>query len=343
MIRLATFNVEWFSALFDDANQIVADHSWSKRHDVTKRQQLDALAHVFREIDADAVVIVEAPDQGATRSTEQALKNFRDFAGLRLDSVVTGFVSETQQEIALLYDSAKIAARHDPQGSEDTATKAPRFDTKFRMDVDVDGHPDEHVFSKPPLEVALTIKESDQAMRLVGVHVKSKAPYGARSKKAAARIAIDNRRKQLAQCNWLRARVEAHLDDGDEIIVLGDFNDGPGLDEYEKLFGKSGVEVVMGAPTPPERHLFDPHVTARLNPREAWSPATARFYSRERKRYFNALLDFVMVSRGLITKGRPEWRIWHPFDDEMCFECDATRHALLTASDHFPVTLDLDL
>jgi MFS family permease len=27
------------------------------------------------------------------------------------------------------------------------------------------------------------------------------------------------------------------------VIVLGDLNDGPGLDEYEKLFGHSGVEI----------------------------------------------------------------------------------------------------
>ena len=71
-------------------------------------------------------------------------------------------------------------------------------------------------------------------------------------------------RKQLAECLWLRQRVDMHLDAGDSLIVLGDLNDGPGLDEYEKLFGRSGVEVVIGTTLTPERRLCDPHATMEL-------------------------------------------------------------------------------
>jgi hypothetical protein len=35
------------------------------------------------------------------------------------------------------------------------------------------------------------------------------------------------------------------------------------------------------------------------------------------------------------------WRIWHPFDDPACWRDHELRDALLDASDHFPVTLDL--
>ena len=41
----------------------------------------------------------------------------------------------------------------------------------------------------------------------------------------------------MAQCIWLRQRVNQHLKVNEDLIVLGDFNDGPGLDEFEKLFG----------------------------------------------------------------------------------------------------------
>ena len=64
-------------------------------------------------------------------------------------------------------------------------------------------------------------------------------------------MSIDNRRKQLAQCVWLRRRVDGHLAAGDSLIVMGDFNDGPGLDEFEKLFGHSGVEIVLGTDARP--------------------------------------------------------------------------------------------
>ena len=177
-------------------------------------------------------------------------------------------------------------------------------------------------------------------LRLIGVHAKSKAPHGAETQDEAIRIAIANRRKQLAQCIWLRHRVDAHLAAGDPLIVLGDFNDGPGLDEYEALFGRSGIEIVIGEP--PQTRLYDPHAAAALQSRIAAQPTTARFFNRRTKRYLSALLDYVMVSPDLRARA-PVWRIWHPFDDPDCWGDEALRTALLTASDHFPVTLDLAL
>jgi len=47
-----------------------------------------------------------------------------------------------------------------------------------------------------------------------------------------------------------------------------------------------------------------------------------------------------MVSPDLRARG-PKWRIWHPFDDPGCFADMALRDALLMASDHFPVSIDL--
>lgn len=340
-MRLATYNIEWFNSLFDAENQPLRDNEWSGRRDVTRRQQLDAIATVLRAVDADAVMVVEAPDTRGARTTEASLLAFSARYGLRLDSVLTGFINDTQQELALFYDSAKMSARHDPKGEININHAAPRFDGTFLMDVDVDAQPEKHVFSKPPLEVALRTA-AGRELRLIGVHAKSKAPHGARNRKQEIRISIENRRKQLAQCLWLRRRVDGHLDAGEDVIVLGDFNDGPGLDEYEKLFGRSGVEVVLGG-ADPARALFDPHAAARLNPRDAWSPSTARFYQHRRKTYLNALLDFIMISPGLREATDPNWTIWHPFDHQACFEDAALRKALLLASDHFPVTLDLDI
>jgi len=44
-----------------------------------------------------------------------------------------------------------------------------------------------------------------------------------------------------------------------------------------------------------------------------------------------------------LTVKEPAWRIWHPFDDPDCWRLPELRDALLLASDHFPVTLDIDL
>ncbi|PIE11365.1 MAG: endonuclease [Rhodobacterales bacterium] len=331
-MRLATYNVEWFHRLFDDAGHILDDGAWSSRRDVTRAQQLHALARVFRAMDADGVMIIEAPDAHARRDGIAALENFAARFDLRARKAVMGFVNETQQEIAFLYDPDVMSAQHDPRDAG-----APRFDETFRLDLDTDDFPDPVRWSKPPLELEVQVKGGPR-LRLIGVHAKSKAPHGATDPDAILRLSIENRRKQLAQCIWLRERVEAHLTAGDSVIVLGDFNDGPGLDEFEQLFGRSSVEVVLGEVGPTGLH--DPHARQVLAQRIGVSPSTARFYFAPEHRYMEAMLDYIMLSPDLMARD-PKWRIWHPFDDPECFHDRGMQQALLTASDHFPVTVDL--
>ena len=331
-MRIATYNVEWFDTLFDDRGNLIADGSWSSRWDVTKAQQTAGLGHVFAAMDADVVMVIEAPDTGTRRNAVTALENFAAMFDLRARVALTGFINETQQEIALMYDPYVVSARHDPQSS----VEVPRFDRSLQLDVDVDAHPDPIRWSKPPLEVAL--ERNGQVLRLIGVHAKSKAPHKATTPDQIMRHSIENRRKQLAQCIWLRKRVVDHLQAGDDLIVLGDFNDGPGLDEYEKLFGRSGVEIVLGEGDAP--HLFDPHAQMALSRRLGPMPTTARF-KRKGQSYLQVLLDYIMVSEGLRARD-PDWQIWHPFDHPACYADPVLRTALLDASDHFPVVLDID-
>lgn len=335
-VRLATWNVEWFNALFDESDRPRRDDRPSARYKVTRADQLAAVARVMAAMDADGVMVIEAPDTNGRRSTVRALETFAQEAGLRTTRALVGYPSETEQEIAFLWDPARIAARHDPKETEG----APRFDRSFRYDLDTDATPETIRFSKPPLEVALAVPGG--ALRLIGVHAKSKAPHGARSPDQAMRLAIENRRKQLAQCLWLRARVAAHLTAGDSLIVMGDFNDGPGLDEYERLFGQSGVEIVLGTAAEPRLRLHDPNAALTLGSRMGVGASTARFYLKPPGRYFEALLDFVMVSPDLAARA-PVWRIWHPFNDPALADDQVMRESLLAASDHFPVTIDLPI
>ncbi len=238
-----------------------------------------------------------------------------------------------------------MTAHHDPKGQptgKSGSYDAPRFDGVFRLDVDVDAAPEKIAFSKPPLELAVTV-QGGLKLRLIGVHAKSKAPHGAKNRKQEVRISIQNRRKQLAQCIWLRQRVDGHLAAGEDLIVMGDLNDGPGLDEYEKLFGQSGVEIVLGVQKPENETLRDPHAEAFANARAGFAvPTSSRFYNHREKTYFNALLDYIMASPKLVQKTTPKWKIWHPFDDPDCFDNRDLCHALLTASDHFPVVIELN-
>ena len=341
-LRLATYNVEWFNSLFDDRGRMLADAGPSARYKTSRAEQLGALGIVFSALDADLVLVIEAPDTNGHRSTVTALESFARHFGLRARKAVVGFPSETEQEIGCLYDPDRLKARHDPKGAisgSHGATDAPRFDGTFRYDLDAGAVFETIRFSKPPLELAITTK-GGTALRLIGVHAKSKNPYGAVGRAAEIRLSIENRRKQLAQCLWLRGRVEGHLAAGDSLVVLGDFNDGPGLDEFEKLFGHSGVEIVLGTTPDPALRLTDPNAAMALQSRVGFAPTSARFYLAPQKRFFEALLDYIMVSPDLVAEA-PVWRIWHPFNEPAVVKLPDLSNAIVQASDHFPVTLDL--
>ncbi|MCB1365580.1 MAG: endonuclease [Rhodobacteraceae bacterium] len=332
-MRLATYNVEWFANLFDDGDRLIVDDGWSGRQDVTRVAQIEALGKVFTALDADAVMVIEAPNTGRRQNTVRALEGFARAFDLRTRAAVMGFANETHQEIALLYDPDAMRAEHDPKGEDDRA--APRFDGVFRIDLDIDATEDLVRFSKPPLELAVTTAAGTR-LRMIGAHLKSKAPHGSGGRDAMLRLSIANRRKQLAQAVWLRARISRHLDAGEPVILMGDLNDGPGLDEFEHLFGRSSVEILLGG------DMYDPHARQALQPRPGTVPTSARFRLPRQGRYLQALLDYVMISQGLMAR-RPSWRIWHPFDDLGCWQMPELREALLDASDHFPVSLEIDI
>ena len=332
-MRLATYNIEWFANLFDKNDTLIADDSWSGRHNVTKVQQIEAIAKVLSAVDADAILIVEAPNTGKSQNTVRALQGFAETFDLRTSQAIMGFPNDTHQELALLYDPEQLSVRHDPK--ETTNNRAPRFDHEFRIDLDVDATEDVVRFSKPPMELEVKSKSGFE-FRLIGAHLKSKAPHGADNRDEAIRISIANRRKQLAQAVWLSRRVKAHVAEGEPVVLLGDLNDGPGLDEFEHLFGRSSVEILL------DSGLYDPHAVSANSLRPGSIPSTARFPKPKEGRFLEALLDYVMISEDLRDR-QPKWRIWHPFNDTGCWALPELREALLTASDHFPVTLDIDL
>ena len=335
-MRIATYNVEWFTELFDKNDELLRNGEWSSRHNVTRAEQADALGVVFRAMNADAVLVVEAPDASNTRNTITALENFSSAYGLRTSEAIMGFSNDTKQEIALLYDPAALSVHHAPRAG---TPETPRFDGVFSIDLDVDAKLDKVTFSKPPLELDVKTA-SGFAFKMIGAHLKSKAPHAAKTKDQIKAVGIANRRKQLAQAIWLRARVDQLLNEGHSVVVLGDLNDGPGLDGFEDLFGRSSVEIILGDADQPK--LYDPHAARALSHRFGAVPTTARFWIRQEKRYLQALLDYIMVSSDLMTK-EPIWRIWHPLDDPECWADNTLREALVLASDHFPVTMDIDL
>ena len=91
--RLATYNVEWFNALFDNDDNLLADRGWSARHNIRRRDQARSIARVLRAMDPDAILIVEAPDNNHRRSSVRALENFARHYRLRGATATFGIIA----------------------------------------------------------------------------------------------------------------------------------------------------------------------------------------------------------------------------------------------------------
>jgi hypothetical protein len=108
-------------------------------------------------------------------------------------------------------------------------------------------------FSRKPLIAKVTPRIGKKRPFLLAVvHQKSKKVYSNDEAEP-----YDNRKKIIAQGRRLRSILFGMLEKGiaDRFIIMGDINDGPGFDYYEKSLVESGVEAHLGSVLEPETVL----------------------------------------------------------------------------------------
>ena len=330
-LRLCSYNIEWFDDLFTKSNTL--------KTDADSRPRQEAIRDVLQMVNADLIGIVEAPNTTTTtgsQSTVECLENFAQWAQLRTTKVLTGFISGGRQELALLYDPNKLSAQHAP-GGKTTSKSNPRFNGQFLYDTDDDRMKEVYKFYRPPLEARVKIKGTNRSFYLILAHPKSKGIFAPVDFLRWERENQRNRRKLYAECEWIRRRVDEWLDKGRQVVVMGDMNDGPGMDSYEYQFARSAVEIIMGDLFKPGRVLRN-HAGRPKWKNYGWEPSSARFKDRVTETYVNVLIDHIMVSPSIKVSGNSPHKVWNPFQLD---DARAKKDLLLKASDHFPVTLDI--
>jgi endonuclease/exonuclease/phosphatase family metal-dependent hydrolase len=331
-IRIATYNVEWFDDHFNADN--------SMKTSAESDQKFKAVKHVLNLIKADLITIIEAPNTTTTtgvQSTVKKLENFAQWAGLATNKAMIGFPSGGRQEIAVLYNPGKMTVTHDPGGNSGSRSNPP-FDGEFFFDTDDDRIKEVYQHYRPPLEARIGLSNGE-VFYVMGVHTKSKGIFNSMDQVHLERESRRNRLKLYAECAWIRNRVEDWLGDNKKFAVMGDMNDGPGMDLYEMRYGHSAAEVIMG-------DLFDPNRILRNyigRPKwtsYGWEPSSARFKDQTTETYVNVLIDHIFASPNMPTSGQPPVKVWNPYKHD---DLKDHRTQFTNASDHFPVTLDLNL
>ena len=331
-LRICSYNIEWFNHLFNPDNSL--------KNGQKEQEKLSAIGNVLSRIDPDFVGIIEAPNttKDLQQSTVQKLENFAQFAGLRAKKSLIGFISGGTQEIAALYDPVKLTVNHDPGGNANLK-KNPPFNGQFYFDTDDDRIKEVYTHYRPPLEAHVRVNQTGTEFNVIIAHSKSKGIFNSTDMLHWERESTRNRLKLYAECEWIRRRVDEWLDEGKHVVVMGDFNDGPGMDFYELKHGRSAIELVMGDIFRPDKILRN-YVGQPKWTSYGWKPASARFKDRMTETNVNVLIDHILVSTGLPVVDNSPHKIWNPFEDD---DAKTFRSDLLKASDHFPVTLDLNL
>jgi endonuclease/exonuclease/phosphatase family metal-dependent hydrolase len=352
-LKVATWNVEWMVNLF----QPKSDIPWSSQNtnpDATNQGAQEAYQHYIRStkiarviqtINPDIMGICEAPP------TLDHLKNwvseFLPGSGFLTVMADPAFLSDGTQQLALLY------REKDPQRGFDIKAKACHihsaernpFNGEYIFDSDDDRIKEIYRFYRPPLEIEVKIDGTGKTTKVIVAHLKSKGIFDKMDIIHYENESMRDRRKLYAESSWIRERVEEYLKDLHPVIVMGDFNDGAGTDYYERKFGKSAAEIVMGTMWEPEKLLRNAIGEPKWGD-FGWEPSTNRFQDKFTHDFVNALIDHILLSLDIkITGAGFVWNPWQPSSKKVIESIGGATllDDFKKASDHYPISVEVDI
>ena len=199
-----------------------------------ERDRAEAIATVIQRVDPDLLGICEAAN------TRQEHENFiADFLPGSGYAVALGASRGGQNLVFYHREPFRLVSVDD----------AINFYNPFIADLEDDGLKEQHRFERKPLEAVFRIGAGGPQLQVILVHTKSKGVFDVVDFHRFQQIALANRKRLAGQALKLRERLDQLLDDPQRlpVAVMGDFNDGPGMDPFEQMVGKSFVESTMGS------------------------------------------------------------------------------------------------
>ena len=243
----------------------------------------------------------------------------------------------------MLYKSSKVDITHRPTQDK---SKHP-FNEPFEVDTNESLIKELYEHYRPPLELSVkSAADNNEIARIIVAHAKSKGIFDRVDFARYEQLSQRNRSKLYAECASIRERCDQWLDDKPEraVIVMGDINDGFGKDYYEQRFARSAVEILLGDVWYPEKILHSVHADKPKQGKYGWTPSTSRFTDTITNDTLNVLIDHILVSRHVQVK---DVTVWNPYLDHKPASKDdavsALRDELKRASDHYPVSAQIDL
>jgi len=296
-VRIVNWNIEWMNDWFVGGGS-VAFRPDNPRRGITDVADLcRRVASVINNLNPDALSIEEGPSD--IREMELFVATYLiDGQGNRLFDIFGGIDGGSQKIYTLVKKGGEFRNPIIPADDLTLALQEP-----WEADIDGDYQLESYEFTRQPLVVEGTKGEENSKLRIVTLHTKSKYVYNGESlwKNPDTRIeyvkaAMKNRRRISSEA----MRVRQYLDDllnrnNDSLsVVTGDFNDGPGIDYFEKRYLTHNVtDILLGSTYYPDflfRHAF----LERIPEDRRYTAIFDDFIDDIKERHL--LLDHILVS-----------------------------------------------
>ena len=255
---LLNWNIEWMNRWFTGNNNPV----WGSTKLDPDKAQIAAkrAANVIRNINPDIVCIQEGPS--AIQEMQLFINEYLSDDGTPLYWPLMGKASGSQKLYALIKSDGEV---EDIDYRTDELTEG--LEEQWQADVDGDMMLQPYDFTRLPMVVDVNPKVGDP-FRIVVVHTKSKHVHKGKAlfndpatRQQFIAAALKARRRISAEGFRLRSYLdELILDNPSErVIVVGDFNDGPGKDFFERSYLTHNVaDIVLGSTFYPDLIFRNP-------------------------------------------------------------------------------------
>ncbi len=339
-MRLMDWNIEWMNNWFVGNGQV----AWRQQHSgiASVAGLARRVANVITAIDPDVLTLQEGPSD--PREMDLFVNGFlSDASGQPLFDAFGELDGGAQKIYALVKrGGALMNARLASDGLTDHL-----FD-EWMADVDGDAQLESYGFTRDPLVVDGELSGTGETIRILTLHTKSKfvnqqqAMWNDLDRRQAFIVAaLKNRRRISTEAMHTRVYLDDlyHADPSRLVVVTGDFNDGPGMDYFEKNYLTHGVaDILMGSSYHPERR-FEHALIGNVPNGELYTARFNDFIDNINNRPL--LLDHVLVSpalRGRYTNCRIAHAEHHAQEDTTRPPGDRDRFP----SDHRPVMAEIN-
>jgi endonuclease/exonuclease/phosphatase family metal-dependent hydrolase len=337
-IRIASANIEWMNNWFTgDAEPV----GWKAKNSdgagtFVPRAAADRAAEMLKQIDADIVAVEEAPSRAAE------MKLFIDTCLTKNGKPLYDFIlgdSGGQQKLAVLF-------RPELKATLTASTEVAPLMGEWQCDVDGDMRLEGYEFTRFPL--LADVKLGTDTLRIIVLHTKSNfVNQGEKLWKTDPQEYVNAALKNRRRISTEGMRLRGYLDElvgrdlATRVIVLGDFNDGPGMDYFEERYlSHSVTDILVGSAFEPQ--FVFAHAQHDVPRSDRYSAVFDDFVENVKNK--RLLLDHILLSPGLLTtsgvrKVADSGRIHHA-EWEGSVQAGGTKRDQ-RPSDHRPVSVEL--